>query len=145
MRQIINQVIIRFDNAPKGIESKMLRRHTIPNVWDILLYEYVWLRPRNYEKVEEMVLRDLNGPLGKEIQMLRKNEMNPVFHLDIPSSRLKFLTLNLRHEDVRKLGRRNVGIGFSTYTEDGETKQILYVSPRLIKALASFNFSMEIC
>ena len=41
MVQSINQAILRIDNVPKGIESKVLKRVEIPKFGDILEYEYL--------------------------------------------------------------------------------------------------------
>lgn len=67
MKQMIDQAIIRFDNVPQGVESKMLKRVELPVHGDILEYEYIPRKGMSLDRFEMALQNDLNGPLGKEL------------------------------------------------------------------------------
>ena len=145
MKPKIEQIVIRFDNVPEEVTSTLFERIEEPGVRGLMSFEYNYIPAADVGRVEVMLLKELEGRMGEEIRSLEKNGLDPVMYISFKSRILQYSRMLISRYDVRKLGRRNVGIGFATCTVDGETKQILYVSPRLIKALASFNFSMEIC
>ncbi len=110
-----------------------------------MLYEYVPRKALDFDKLILTVIGDLKGSLGAEILSLRKKGLNPVFHIDVPSMRLRFFWMTLRREDVSRLARRNVGLCIGTCTEANEFEQIMCLPAYLIHELARYGFSLEVC
>ena len=144
MVQSINQAIIRIDNVPKGIESKVLQRVEIPKFGDVLEYEYVPRRGMPIDKFESILQRDIGEFMGSELLALRKKGMWPILHLDFRSAPTKFLWISLGYRDIRKLARDKCGFEVSASSETGDVKQIVALSPHLISMLADYYFSLEI-
>jgi len=144
MVQSINQAIIRIDNVPKDIESKVLKRVEIPKFGDILEYEYVPRRGMPIDEFESILQRDIEEFMGSELVALRKKGMRPILHLDFRTAPTKFLWISLGYRDIRKLARDKCGFEVSASSETGDVKQIVALSPHLISMLADYYFSLEI-
>jgi hypothetical protein len=144
MKQMIDQAIIRFDNVPRGVESKMLKRVELPVHGDILEYEYIPRKGMSLDRFEMALQNDLNGPLGKELSDIGRTGLNPVLHLDFRSIPMKFLWVNIGYRDVRKLAKRNLGFEISTTVGNGDSRLLLSLSPDLIRMISAYGFSLEI-
>ena len=144
MVQSINQAIIRIDNVPKDIESKVLKRVEIPKFGDILEYEYLPRRGMPIDRFEYILQRDIEEFMGSELIALRKKGMRPILHIDFRSAPTKSLWISLGYRDIRKLARDKCGFEVSASSETGDVKQIVAVSPHLISMLADYYFSLEI-
>ena len=144
MVQRIDQAIIRIDNVPKDIESKVLKRVGIPKFGDILEYEYLPRRGMPIDRFEYILQRDIEEFMGSELIALRKKGMRPILHLDFRSAPTKSLWVSLGYRDIRKLARDKCGFEVSASSETGDVKQIVSLSPHLISMLADYYFSLEI-
>ena len=144
MVQRIDQAIIRIDNVPKDIESKVLKRVELPKFGDILEYEYVPRRGMPIDEFESILQRDIEEFLGSELVALRKKGMRPILHLDFRTVLTKFLWISLGCRDVRRLARDKCGFEVSASSETGDVKQIVSLSPHLVGMMADYYFSLEI-
>ncbi len=144
MKQMIDQAIIRFDNVPQGVESKMLKRVELPVHGDILEYEYIPRKGMSLDRFEMALQKDLNGPLGNELSDIGRTGLNPVLHLDFRSIPMKFLWVNIGYRDVRKLAKCNLGFEISTTVGNGDSRLLLSLSPDLIRMISAYGFSLEI-
>ena len=144
MVQSINQAIIRIDNVPKDIESKVLKRVGIPKFGDILEYEYVPRRGMPIDEFESILQRDIEEFMGSELVAFRKKGMRPILHLDLRTAPTKFLWISLGYRDIRKLARDKCGFEVSASSETGDVKQIVSLSPHLVSMMADYYFSLEI-
>ena len=144
MVQSINQALLRIDNVPKGIESKVLKRVEIPKFGDILEYEYLPRSGMPIDKFEYILQRDIGEFMGSELVAFRKKGMRPILHLDLRTAPTKFLWISLGYRDIRKLARDKCGFEVSASSETGDVKQIVSLSPHLVSMLADYYFSLEI-
>ena len=144
MVQSIDQAIIRIDNVPKDIESKVLKRVVLSKFGDILEYEYLPRRGMPIDKFESILQRDIEEFLGRELVILRRKGLRPILHLDFRSAPTKFLWMSLGYRDIRKLSRDKCGFEVSASSETGDVKQIVALSPHLISMMADYDFSLEI-